>query len=354
MRQPRPTDGKASRSTTTNDMTRASMTNPRAFFAKSFFAALLISWGLLCVGTVHAKDAPWRGSPFAPLPAVPAEDPGKVRLGEQLFHDFRLSADDTVSCATCHDLTDGGADGRAKPVGIDGQEGGVNTPTVFNSAHNFSQFWDGRAENLEQQAAGPVHNPVEMGSDWNEVTTKLGADPEMTAAFDKLYEDGISGDNIVDAIATFERTLTTPDGPFDRYLRGDDSAISQDAKHGMQLFQSYGCASCHQGVNLGGNMYQTMGAMGDYFGDRGNEDGNDLGRYQVTGRDQDRHVFKVPSLRMVAHTAPYFHDGRAETLEDAVMMMAKYQLGRELPREDLPPIVAFLRSLAGEYKRYSP
>jgi len=151
-----------------------------------------------------------------------------------------------------------------------------------------------------------------------------------------------------------ERTLVTVDSPFDRFLRGDKTAISDEARRGYELFQSYGCSSCHQGLNVGGNMYQTMGAMGDYFGDRGEEDATDQGRYHVTGREQDRHVFKVPSLRMVAHTAPYFHDGAAKTLEEAVEMMAKYQLGREIPREDLSPIVEFLHSLSGTYKRFAP
>lgn len=324
----------------------------------SFSQALLVLSVLAIVAlfdtNAHAEHPVWRAGPFAPLPGLPDLDPGKVELGERLFHDTRLSADDTVSCATCHDLGQGGADGRAKSVGIDGREGAVNTPTVFNSAYNFSQFWDGRAENLEQQAAGPVHNPAEMGSNWDEVTAKLNADPDLKDAFGDLYDDGVTGDNIVDAIATFERTLVTFDAPFDRYLMGDDDAISADAKRGYELFQSYGCASCHQGANIGGNMYQTMGAMGDYFGDRGEEGDTDQGRYQVTGRDRDRHVFKVPSLRMVAHTAPYFHDGRAKTLEDAVLMMAKYQLGRELPREDLEPIIAFLHALAGQYKRFEP
>lgn len=302
--------------------------------------------------TAHAENATWRAGPFAPLPDLPDLDPRKVQLGEQLFHDARLSADNTISCATCHDLMHGGADGLQKPVGIKGQEGAINTPTVFNSAYNFSQFWDGRAQDLKEQAAGPVHNPTEMGSNWPEVVVKLDQDPKIQAAFRDLYPDGITGDNITDAIATFERTLVTVDSPFDRFLRGDDTAITAEAKQGYELFQSYGCAACHQGLNVGGNMYQTMGTMGDYFGDRGDVEDSDLGRFHVTGKEQDRHVFKVPSLRMVANTAPYFHDGQAETLEQAVELMARYQLGREIAPEDLGPIVAFLRSLAGEYKRF--
>lgn len=302
-----------------------------------------------------AADGLWRGSALSPLPPASNDiDPRKVRLGEEMFHDPRLSADDTISCATCHDLSSGGVDGRQKAVGIGGAEGGINTPTVFNSAYNFKQFWDGRAESLEEQAAGPVHNPMEMGSNWPEVVAKLNQDERVRALFEEIYKDGITGDNIVDTIATFERTLVTIDAPFDRYLQGDKSAISEQAVQGYELFKSYGCVSCHQGVNVGGNMYQTMGVLADYFRDRGNVKASDMGRYQVTGRDEDRHVFKVPSLRVVKFTAPYFHDGSAKTLEEAVKFMAKYQLGRELPDEDIQAIIAFLESLAGEYKRFDP
>ncbi|HEY9079892.1 cytochrome-c peroxidase [Magnetovibrio sp.] len=327
-------------------------TNPS--FARSIAATLTTL--LLCLPSALASQESWRGSPVSPLPTDAADlDPRKVRLGEEMFHDPRLSADDTISCASCHDLASGGVDGLVKPIGIGGAQGFVNTPTVFNSAYNFTQFWDGRAENLKEQASGPVHNPVEMGSNWSQVVDKLKRDARIVAAFDATYDDGLTSDNIVDAITTFERTLVTMDAPFDRYLKGDKSAISKQAEFGYELFQSYGCVACHQGVNVGGNMYQTMGAMGDYFGDRGNVQKSDMGRYQVTGRDEDRHVFKVPSLRVVAHTAPYFHDGSAKTLEDAIRHMAKYQLGRDdMPETDVQAIIAFLNSLAGEYKRFDP
>jgi len=323
---------------------------------RASIAAVGVVAVLICANSAQAAHGSWRSGPVAPLPSDTADiDPRKVRLGEEMFHDPRLSADDTISCASCHDLNSGGADGLEKPVGIGGAEGAINTPTVFNSAYNFSQFWDGRAENLEEQAAGPVHNPVEMGSNWDQVVAKLKRDPRINAAFKAIFSDGVTADNIVDTIATFERTLVTINAPFDQYLKGDKSAISTQAVRGYELFQSYGCAACHQGVNVGGNMYQTMGAMGDYFGDRGDVSKSDMGRYQVTGREEDRHVFKVPSLRVVVHTAPYFHDGSAKTLEDAVRHMAKYQLGREdMPETDIDAIVAFLKSLAGEYQRFDP
>ena len=323
---------------------------------RSTTAAAAVVAVLICTSAAQAAQDGWRSGPVSPLSSDVADiDPRKVRLGEEMFHDSRLSADDTISCASCHNLGSGGVDGWEKPIGIGGAQGVVNTPTVFNSVYNFTQFWDGRAENLEEQASGPVHNPAEMGSNWDQVVAKLKRDARIVSAFDAIYEDGVTGDNIVDAIATFERTLVTINAPFDHYLKGDRSAISKLAARGYELFQSYGCAACHQGVNVGGNMYQTMGAMGDYFGDRGNVKKSDMGRYQVTGREEDRHVFKVPSLRVVAHTAPYFHDGSAKTLEDAVRHMAKYLLGREdMPETDIDAVVAFLKSLAGEYKRFDP
>lgn len=317
-------------------------------------ATMAYSTFLLIGGSALADTTSWRGGPVSPLPPRVGVDVRKVQLGEEMFHDARLSADDTVSCATCHDLANGGVDGLEKPVGIDGAMGKVNTPTVFNSAYNFTQFWDGRAETLEEQAAGPVHNPVEMGSNWDEVIRKLKSDDRVRNAFEAIYDDGVTADNIVDAIATFERTLVTIDSPFDQYLRGDSNAISAEAERGYELFQAYGCVACHQGVNVGGNMYQTMGAMGDYFGDRGNIQPSDMGRFGITGREQDRHVFKVPSLRVVALTAPYFHDGSAKTLKDAIKYMGKYQLGRDIPDEDINALEAFLKSLAGEYKRFDP
>jgi len=317
--------------------------------------ALVLVFGIVLLGqSAMANHVALRDQPLLPLPKIASIDLGKVRLGEQLFHDVRLSGDDTISCATCHDLTKGGADGRKMPLGIDGTEGTINTPTVFNSTLSLSQFWNGRAASLEEQAAGPVHNPAEMGSNWSDVVEKLNLDAKLKATFKKSYPDGITSDAIVDAIATFERTLMTYGAPFDKYLQGDTTAISKSAKKGYELFQSYGCTSCHQGANVGGNMYQTMGTMGDYFGDKGHDKAPDQGRYDVTGRERDRHVFKVPSLRMVIHTAPYFHDGSAATLEEAVRMMAKYQLGRELPDQDLAPIIDFLKSLAGTYTRYTP
>jgi len=317
------------------------------------FAFLALIAGSVA-STTYASETSLRGRSLFPLHQVKNIHPGKVLLGEVLFFDVRLSGDNSISCASCHDINAGGADGLKRAIGINGIEGPINTPTVFNSVFNISQFWNGRAATLEEQAAGPVHNPSEMGSNWLDVVTKLSQDRDLKVQFQEIYDDGITGKNIVNALAMFERTLVTYNAPFDKYLRGDKNAISDVAKRGYELFEAYGCISCHQGANIGGNMYQTMGIMDDYFKERGNENAADQGRYDVTGHERDRHVFKVPSLRMVAHTAPYFHDGSAKTLKEAVNIMARFQLGQDLPEQDLIPIIAFLESLAGEYKRFMP
>jgi cytochrome c peroxidase len=303
------------------------------------------SAGTLAVVGEHSAEA------LVPLPPVPDLSTEKVALGKKLFSDGRLSHDNSLSCASCHDLQSAGHDRRRFSVGVDGATGNVNAPTVFNAALNFVQFWDGRAASLEDQAAGPVHNPIEMASNWTEALAKLRSDDDLRRAFQHVYPDGITAVNVVDAIATFERTLLTENAPFDRYLRGDHRAIGEKAARGYRYFRELGCTSCHQGVNIGGNMFQRFGVMADYFSDRAARrpiSTADLGRFNVTGRELDRYVFKVPSLRNVARTAPYFHDGGAATLDEAVAIMGRYQLGRELSKEEVSALVAFLETLNGD------
>jgi cytochrome c peroxidase len=303
--------------------------------------------GALALMVLAPASAQVLNEPIQPLPEKLDLDAGKVSLGRALFHDKRLSKDNSISCASCHDLAKGGVDGRKSALGIKGQVGPINTPTVLNSGFNFRQFWNGRAATLEEQAAGPVHNPGEMGSNWQEVLGKLGQDAKVVGLFKSVYADGLQPRNIQDSIATFERSLVTP-SRFDRYLRGETNAITEDERRGYQLFKNYGCVACHQGINVGGNMYQTFGVLGNYFKDRGNITDADLGRYAVTKNELDRYVFKVPSLRNVALTAPYFHDGSAPTLEAAVEIMFRYQLGRPAPAADKASIISFLKSLTGE------
>ena len=292
--------------------------------------------------------------PIRPIPAAVDVDPERVALGRDLFHDTKLSRDDTVSCASCHDLSSGGDDGRVVSVGIEGKQGAINSPTVFNVGLNFKQFWDGRAGTLEQQVDDPVQSPREMGSLWPDVVAKLYADSEYPKRFKALYPDGISRNSIRNALAEFMRSLVTPNSRFDRWLGGEADALNEREKRGYALFKHYGCVSCHQGANVGGNMFQVFGVLNEYFKRRGNITDADLGRFNVTGNPADRHAFKVPSLRMAAHTAPYLHDGSAATLRDAVDAMFTFQLGREAPDADKDAIVAFIETLAGEHKEPSP
>ena len=291
--------------------------------------------------------------PIKPIPVQVEVNAEKAALGRALFHDPRLSRDDTVSCASCHDLASGGDDDRRFSVGIEGQIGSINSPTVFNVGLNFKQFWDGRARTLEQQIDDPVQSPLEMGSLWPDVVAKLYQDRDYPQRFNALYPDGISRDSIRNALAEFMRSLTTPNSRFDQWLNGDESALSTLEKHGYRLFKYYGCVSCHQGANVGGNMFQVFGVLNEYFKKRGNITEADLGRFNITGNPSDRHAFKVPSLRMAVYTAPYLHDGNAATLRDAVDAMFEFQLGREAPDEDKEAIVAFIKTLAGESKELS-
>ncbi|PWU19285.1 MAG: cytochrome B6 [Bdellovibrio sp.] len=283
--------------------------------------------------------------PLKPVDSITAE---KIRLGRSLFEERLLSRDNSVSCSSCHDLSGAGVDHKPRSIGINGAVGDINAPTVFNATFNFRQFWNGRAKTLEAQIDGPVQNPKEMGSSWNEVVRKLKAIQTYQDRFRKIYPDGVTPENVKDAIATFERQLVTPDSRFDEFLSGK-SALDELAKKGYENFKSFGCISCHQGVNVGGNMYQTMGVMGNYFKDRGTPITEaDLGRFAVTKREADKYVFRVPSLRNVELTAPYFHDGSASTLEDAVRVMAKYQLGRQISDREIDSVVAFLKTLTGK------
>ena len=288
------------------------------------------------------------GEPIKPIPADNGVDAAKASLGRMLFHDTRLSKDNSVSCASCHELASGGDDGRRVSLGINDSPGLVNSPTVFNAGFNFRQFWDGRAETLADQIDGPVQSAIEMGSLWPEVVAKLFQDANYPKLFGDVYSDGISRANVKDALAEFIMSLTTPNGRFDRWLNGESEAITPLEKRGYTLFKFYGCVSCHQGANVGGNMFQVFGVINDFFKRRGNITEADMGRYNITGNEADMHAFKVPSLRMAAHTAPYLHDGSAATLRDAVDAMFEFQLGREAPDEDKDAIVAFIKTLTGE------
>lgn len=318
---------------------------------KSACLLVLLFCTVMHVKTAFSADPVFarEEEPILPVPLKHDVSLRKAALGKRLFHETLLSGDNSLSCASCHDVTRSGAEASSSSTGIEGQKGVMNAPTVINSRFNFAQFWDGRVTNLREQAKGPITNPIEMGATWKDVIAKLRRQPDYVRAFKEVYREGITEDTIADAIQTYEYTLVSANSPFDKYLRGDDNAISEQEKHGYKLFKEYGCITCHQGVNVGGNMFQRIGAFLPYFNEENTAQPKDLGRYNVTKDTRDLYVFKVPGLRMVAHTAPYFHDGSVATLGEAIDIMARYQLGYTISKSDNQDIQAFLGSLSGRF-----
>lgn len=300
--------------------------------------------------------AEFKNEPVRPIPDSIATDPRKVALGEVLYHDTRLSGDGTISCATCHGINTAGVDNKQYSEGIKGQKGGVNAPTTYNACFNFAQFWDGRAATLAAQAGGPPLNPVEMGSaSFDEICGRIAQDAAFTAKFKEVYPEGLSEATITDAIAEYEKTLITPNSDFDRYLKGDSKAMTAEQIEGYALFKDYNCATCHVGVAMGGQSYELMGARADYFKDRDMNEKSGLtdadnGRWAQTKVERDRYRFKTPTLRNVALTAPYYHDGSVTLLDKAIEMMSRYQVGRTMKPEEVKKVEAFLHALTGEYK----
>lgn len=290
------------------------------------------------------------GTAFEPLPLTVSVDPKKAELGKKMFFDKRLSKDNSLSCASCHALDKGGTDREPVSTGINGQKGPINAPTVFNSSYNVRQFWDGRAADLAEQAAGPVHNPLEMGSNWAEVLPKLDTDTELVQQFKDAYPDGLTGPNIADAIAVFERTLVTPNSRFDQYLRGKKDALTPEEIQGMRAFESAGCVVCHAGPALGGSSFEKMGYWKSYFQGRRTITDADKGRFNFTKDAKDIHFFKVPTLRNIAQTGPYFHNASAATLLEAVHTMSRYQLRAPVTDEEAEKIAKFLQTLTGDYE----
>jgi cytochrome c peroxidase len=307
------------------------------------FAALmaLVAAAATCTGAAAEE-------PIKPLPASVQVDPAKADLGKKLFFDVRLSRDNSVSCASCHRFDSGGAFPGRFPVGAGGQMHALNSPSVFNVAFNFRQLWAGGADSVEEVVDQVVRSPQVFASTWEQVLAKLSSDAALLSGFRKVYPAGMTQVNVGNALGEYTRSLVTPNARFDKYLRGDKAAISADELKGYELFKKYGCVSCHQGINVGGNMFQKFGVMGNYLQERGNVRDVDLGRFNLTHHVDDRFVFKVPSLRNVALTAPYFHDGSVAMLSDAVQIMFKYQLGRPATTEDVNLIVKFLSTLNGE------
>ena len=301
---------------------------------------LILFFTFLCTSVLLATE------PITPLPQDVQVDKQKALLGYKLFIDPILSKDYTVSCLSCHNIYAGGADNHIVSHGIDHKFGNIQSPTVLNARYNFKQFWNGRAENLAEQASGPIHNPVELGMDTKTVENRLNTSKEYKELFYNIYKTPqISFEQVINAIVEFENALVTPNSRFDRYLRGENT-LSADEKRGYTLFKQFGCVTCHNGVNIGSNSMQKIGLFEEY---KNKQSYPDL--YSITHDPENKNVFKVPTLRNISQTAPYLHDGSAKTLEDAVRAMSKYQLGTTLSDSDVELIVKFLHTLDGEHPK---
>jgi cytochrome c peroxidase len=288
-----------------------------------------------------------RQEPVQPIQPAKVSDPQLVKLGAMLFFDPRLSKSGFISCNSCHNLSRGGSDNLKTSIGDKWQEGPINSPTVLNSSLNVAQFWDGRAADLKEQAGGPIANPGEMAFTHELAVEMLQSVPGYTLEFRKAFgTDKINIGMVTDAIAAFEETLVTPNAKFDKWLAGDDDAMTPTELRGWELFKTSGCVACHNGAALGGNSFQKMGLVEPYHTSAAAE-----GRSAVTGKDADRFNFKVPTLRNVELTYPYFHDGGADTLVEAVDIMGRLQLGKQFTPEENAAIVAFLKTLTGDQPR---
>ena len=287
--------------------------------------------------------------PVQPISAFKVTDAAKVELGKKLFFDPRLSKSGFISCNSCHNLSMGGSDNLKSSIGDKWQKGPINSPTVLNSSHSMAQFWDGRAKDLKEQAGGPIANPGEMGFTHELAVDMLRSIPQYVSEFKKVFgNDKLTIDEVTVAIAAFEETLVTPNSRFDQWLKGDKKVLKTQELAGYKLFKESGCVACHNGPNLGGNSYQKMGVVEAF-----KTTSTAQGRAGVTGKDADLFNFKVPTLRNVELTYPYFHDGSADTLVQAVDTMGRLQLGRKFSDAENAQIVAFLKTLTGDQPQFA-
>lgn len=299
-----------------------------------FIASLAFS------GALHAASK----EPIQPITAAKVANPAMVELGKKLFFDPRLSRSGFISCNSCHNLSMGGTDNIKTSIGHNWQRGPINSPTVLNASMNVAQFWDGRAKDLQEQAGGPIANPGEMAFTHELAIDVLASIPAYRAEFRQVFgQDKLTIEQVTRAIAAFEEVLVTPGSRFDQWLSGKKSALTKDELAGYQLFKSSGCIACHNGPAVGGNTFQKMGVVEPYKTAMTAE-----GRSAVTGKDADRFNFKVPTLRNVELTYPYFHDGEAATLTQAVDVMGRLQLGRTFTPDENAKLVAFLKTLTGK------
>lgn len=310
-----------------------------------------------------ADTGPFQALPSkAPVPKNNPMNPTKIELGKILFFDPRISQPGTISCNTCHNVMAGGDDARAVSIGVAGHKGKRSAPTVWNSAFHTVQFWDGRAADLEQQAAGPITNPIEMGMKGHDVAIeRINQIPGYVELFKKAFpgeKSPLTIDNAVKAIAAYERTLITPNSRFDKYMRGNKKALNAQELRGMKLVEEVGCTACHFGPNFNGPIAPSTEGHYQKFPQNPNKEieakykfTEDLGRYEVTKNEDDKNMYRVPTWRNVALTAPYFHNGAVKTLHEAVRVMGKLQLDVDLKNEQIEDIVAFLNTLNGEFPK---
>lgn len=307
------------------------------------FAPVLFACALPAVA-----GEPTKNEPIQPIEYPKGLDEAKVELGKKLFFDPRLSKSGWISCNSCHNLSMGGTDNLVSSIGHGWAEGPINSPTVLNSSYNIAQFWDGRAKDLVEQAGGPIANPGEMASSHELAVEVLNTIPGYVSEFEEVYDaKPITIDQVTNAIAEFERTLVTPDSRFDQWLKGDEDALTEQEKEGYDLFKITGCIGCHNGPSVGGGAFQKMGSF-----NRFETTNPSVGRQAVTGDRGDRMRFKVPNLRNIELTYPYFHDGSVRTLEDAVNTMVWVQLNRRFSEEGTAKVVAFLKTLTGKQPEF--
>jgi cytochrome c peroxidase len=318
---------------------------------QSLKLSVLAISSMLLIGTVAVVGAQSNSKnqePVQPIVAAKVTDPALVELGKKLFFDTRLSKSGFISCNSCHNLSMGGSDNLKTSIGHNWSKGPINAPTVLNSSLNLAQFWDGRAADLKEQAGGPIANPGEMASSHALSVHILQSIPGYVEEFKKVFgSDKVDIDKVTKAIAAFEETLVTPNSRFDQYLKGNKKAITSQELAGYKLFKESGCVACHNGPALGGNSFQKMGVVEPYKSTTGGD-----GRSGVTGKDADRFNYKVPTLRNVELTYPYFHDGEAATLKEAVDIMGRLQLGRKFSEDENAKIVAFLNTLTGDQPNF--
>ncbi len=312
---------------------------------KRKLVSVAISAVLLGAGAVVAQAA---SEPISPVRPVQQINLAQVELGKKLYFDPRLSKSGFISCNSCHNLSMGGTDNLKTSIGHNWQQGPINAPTVLNSSLNVAQFWDGRAPDLKAQAGGPIANPGEMAFTHTLAIDVLESIPQYVVEFKQVFgKDKIDIDMVTQAIAEFEKTLVTPNSRFDKWLLGDKSALTANELAGYKLFKDSGCVACHNGEAVGGTSFQKMGIVEPYKATSPAE-----GRSAVTGKDADRFMFKVPTLRNVEMTYPYFHDGEAQTLTEAVDIMGRLQLGKKFTKQENAQIVAFLKTLTGDQPQF--